>query len=79
MNVSFRPGWTLEDIEMQITPEGVVLLAACLGNVGALIYNTAAVNTRLAAIEDTLNNGISDTVKSHGEAIAALQAVQDVD
>lgn len=62
---------------MTVTPAGIGLLIVCATNVGALIYNTAAVNTRLSALEYTLNDGMADTVKLHGEAIAAIQARQE--
>ena len=71
---------------MQITPQGAGLALACVANIMAYVqmirrnaYHAGTTNTRLAALEHTLNNGIADTVKSHGEAIAVLQAVQDVD
>jgi len=62
---------------MTVSPEGVVIVLACLGNAGAWLYRQGSISARLTAIERILTNGLSDKVELHGKAIAALQAVRE--
>jgi hypothetical protein len=65
---------------MDVTPEGVALMIACAGNIGAYVvvakrgaYNTGATNARLSAMERTLTNGLSSEVKRHGEELVGIR------
>ena len=59
---------------MQLTPQATAIIIACATNIGVLVWNTASQHVRLTAIEQALNNGISDEVKEHGERLSRIEA-----
>ena len=57
-----------------ISGEDVTIIAICFTNIGALIYNTGAVNARLKRLEQAAwsNNGVTAKVGVNQQAISAI-------